>query len=118
MTLAPVTGERSLDLLNVGPKKCTDLARKPFEFPEKLWHEPPELNYSRYDFYDEVQKEFQSIRSSRFPNGGRSGWILARSRALRTTTALRHPSTSKTAKVKMKKIEHFIGSWRRILGWI
>ena len=29
--------------------------RKPSEFQERLWHEPPEMDYSSYKIYDKVQ---------------------------------------------------------------
>lgn len=33
--------------------------KKRFDFRERRRHEPPELNYRAYEFYDEVQKEIK-----------------------------------------------------------
>lgn len=37
--------------------------------------EPPELYYSKYDFYDEVQKEFKSMGSSNEVPHWRTTWL-------------------------------------------
>lgn len=33
--------------------------KKPFEFRERLWHEPPELNHAHFEPYGMVQDEFK-----------------------------------------------------------
>lgn len=35
--------------------------KKPFEFRERLVHEPPEHDYERYEIWDDVQKEFKKL---------------------------------------------------------
>lgn len=35
--------------------------RKPFELRERLWHESPELDYEKYEIFDEAQNEFKSM---------------------------------------------------------
>lgn len=51
-------------------QKCR---RSPFEFLDRLGHEPPELDYSKYEEYDTVQKEFKKIGDEYLPF--RSAWL-------------------------------------------
>ena len=40
---------------------CKAPANKIFEFRDRLPHEPPELDYSWYESYDAVQKDFKEM---------------------------------------------------------
>ena len=78
VTRAPVLGEGSFGLRKVDVGIGLNPAGKPFEFRERLWHEPPELDYSKYELYDEVQKEFKIMGSSNEVLHWRTTWLDTR----------------------------------------
>ena len=51
-------------------------ANKIFEFRDRLRHEPPELNYSLYESYDAVQKDFKEMGGKDLAH--RTAWLDVR----------------------------------------
>lgn len=41
-------------------------SKKPFTFRERQWHEPPELDYSGFESYDYIQREFKEKGGAHF----------------------------------------------------
>lgn len=46
--------------------------KKQFEFQERLWHEPPEMDYWNYEIYGILQKGFKDMMVEEFE------WITAK----------------------------------------
>lgn len=40
--------------------------KKTFEFRKRLWHEPPELDYSGFESYDVIQRQFKEMGGKDF----------------------------------------------------